>query len=84
MARRALLCLSLLLALTLLAAPALAAGAPKARPTEAPEIARVLSRLWTGIVERLTFLKTAADTASPEGGTGSQNLDRGAELDPMG
>jgi hypothetical protein len=84
MARRALLRLSLLLALTLFAVPALAAGAPKARPMEAPAIARVLSRLWTGIVERLPFLKTAADTASPDGGAGSQNLDRGAELDPMG
>jgi hypothetical protein len=84
MARRALLRLSLLLALTLLAVPALAAGAPKARPTEAPEIVRLLSRLWTGIAERLPFLRTAADTASPDGETGSPAPDRGAELDPMG
>jgi len=84
MARRALLRLSFLLALTLLAVPALAAGAPKTRPAEAPEIARVLSRLWTGIVERLPFLKAAADTASPDSGTGSTEPDRSASLDPMG
>jgi hypothetical protein len=57
----------------LLARPASAAGAAPTHSAE-PPVARLLSRVWSGVVEHLPFLNaTAAD-----------QTDRGADLDPMG
>jgi hypothetical protein len=76
-----------LLALSFLAAPALAGGSRADRSTSpASDLTHELAHLWIAVVQHLPFGNaTAADTtATPDTPADQSEADRSASLDPWG
>jgi hypothetical protein len=84
MSRRA--CRATVVALTLLAAPAFAAGPRAERLANPLDITTAFTRLWAAFVQHLPFARATAPAAaaSPDEPEDQSEAERGADLDPWG
>jgi ABC-type nitrate/sulfonate/bicarbonate transport system substrate-binding protein len=86
MSRRACRATLVVLALTLLAAPAFAAGPRAERSVNPLDVTTAFTRLWAALVQHLPFAHATAPAAAASVGepADQSESERGADLDPWG